>query len=68
MVWQGKDAVKQGRAMLGETDPLNSKPGSIRGDFCIGEQHPHSLWQELIPKVNILSFCTVECSPNPGTG
>ena len=21
--------------MLGETNPLNSKPGSIRGDFCI---------------------------------
>ena len=35
MVWQGKDAVKQGRAMLGETDPLKSKPGSIRGDFSI---------------------------------
>ena len=35
MVWQGKDVVKQGRSMLGETDPLKSKPGSIRGDFCI---------------------------------
>ena len=35
MVWQGKDAVKQGRAMLGETDPLKSKAGSIRGDYCI---------------------------------
>jgi len=35
MVWQGKDAVVQGRAMLGETDPLKSKPGSIRGDYCI---------------------------------
>ncbi len=35
MVWQGKDAVKQGRAMLGETDPLKSKPGSIRGDYSI---------------------------------
>lgn len=35
MVWQGKDVVKQGRAMLGETDPLKSKPGSIRGDYCI---------------------------------
>jgi len=21
--------------MLGETNPLNSKPGSIRGDYCI---------------------------------
>ena len=35
MVWEGKDAVKQGRAMLGETDPLKSAPGSIRGDFSI---------------------------------
>merc|ERR1711992_522100 len=35
MVWEGKDVVKQGRAMLGETDPLKSKPGSIRGDFSI---------------------------------
>ncbi|KAL5267293.1 hypothetical protein ACHWQZ_G004362 [Mnemiopsis leidyi] len=35
MVWEGLDAVKQGRQMLGETNPLASKPGSIRGDFCI---------------------------------
>merc|ERR1712071_662668 len=35
MVWEGKDAVRQGRAMLGATNPLESAPGSIRGDFCI---------------------------------
>jgi len=35
MVWEGKDMVKQGRQMLGETNPLASKPGSIRGDFSI---------------------------------
>merc|ERR1712138_166591 len=35
MVWEGKNVVKQGRAMMGETDPLKSKPGSIRGDFSI---------------------------------
>merc|ERR1712212_1099408 len=35
MVWEGKDVVKQGRAMRGETEPLKSKPGSIRGDFSI---------------------------------
>ena len=35
MVWEGKDAVRQGRAMLGATNPLDSAPGSIRGDFCI---------------------------------
>ncbi|XP_022086189.1 nucleoside diphosphate kinase A1-like [Acanthaster planci] len=35
MVWEGKGVVATGRTMLGETDPANSKPGSIRGDFCI---------------------------------
>merc|ERR1712071_695001 len=35
MVWEGKDAVKQGRCMLGETNPLASKAGSIRGDYCL---------------------------------
>merc|ERR1712168_17405 len=35
MVWEGKDVVKQGRVLLGEMDPLKSKPGSIRGDFSI---------------------------------
>merc|ERR1711976_658561 len=35
MLWEGKDAVKQGRPMLGATNPLASAPGSIRGDFCI---------------------------------
>ena len=35
MVWQGKDVVKQGRAMIGATNPLASSPGTIRGDFCI---------------------------------
>merc|ERR1711964_29704 len=34
MVWEGLDAVAQGRVMLGETNPLASKPGTIRGDFC----------------------------------
>lgn len=35
MVWEGLDVVKSGRAMLGETNPLASKPGSIRGDYSI---------------------------------
>ncbi|KTW30017.1 nucleoside diphosphate kinase [Pneumocystis jirovecii RU7] len=35
MVWQGKDVVKTGRAILGTTNPLNSAPGTIRGDFAI---------------------------------
>uniref|UniRef100_A0A1X7VPI9 Nucleoside diphosphate kinase n=2 Tax=Amphimedon queenslandica TaxID=400682 RepID=A0A1X7VPI9_AMPQE len=35
MVWEGKGVVKTGRVMLGETNPVDSKPGSIRGDYCI---------------------------------
>ncbi|KWU41763.1 nucleoside diphosphate kinase [Rhodotorula sp. JG-1b] len=35
MVWEGKDAVKTGRVMLGATNPLASSPGTIRGDYAI---------------------------------
>ena len=35
MVWEGKDAVKTGRKLIGATNPLASEPGTIRGDFCI---------------------------------
>ncbi|XP_075755091.1 nucleoside diphosphate kinase 3 isoform X2 [Pelodiscus sinensis] len=35
MVWQGLDVVKTARAMIGETNPADSRPGTIRGDFCI---------------------------------
>ena len=33
MVWEGADATRQVRAMVGETDPAESDPGTIRGDF-----------------------------------
>lgn len=29
MVWEGKDVIKQGRAMLGATNPQESAPGTI---------------------------------------
>lgn len=32
MVWEGLSLVK--RVMLGETNPADPKPGTIRGDFC----------------------------------
>ncbi|XP_053222056.1 nucleoside diphosphate kinase 3 isoform X1 [Podarcis raffonei] len=35
MVWQGLEVVKTARVMIGETNPADSKPGTIRGDFCI---------------------------------
>ncbi|KAI1918024.1 nucleoside diphosphate kinase Ndk1 [Ophidiomyces ophidiicola] len=35
MVWEGRDAVKTGRTILGATNPLQSAPGTIRGDYAI---------------------------------
>ena len=35
MVFEGLKAVKQGRTMLGATNPRDSAPGTIRGDLCI---------------------------------
>lgn len=35
MVWAGKGVVATGRKMLGATNPADSAPGTIRGDFCV---------------------------------
>merc|ERR1712228_721914 len=35
MVWEGLNVVKTGRVMLGETNPRDSAPGTIRGDFAV---------------------------------
>jgi nucleoside-diphosphate kinase len=35
MVWEGKNAVKGGRQLIGETNPQASAPGTIRGDLCL---------------------------------
>ena len=35
MVWEGKGAVKTDCKTLGETNPVDSLPGTIRGDYCI---------------------------------
>merc|ERR1712227_1150045 len=35
MVWEGFDVVKQGRVILGTTNPQDSVLASIRGDFCV---------------------------------
>ncbi len=34
MVWEGEQAVKVARAMMGSTDPVDASPGTIRGDFA----------------------------------
>ena len=35
MVWQGMDVTRTTRKMIGEIKPLDSLPGTIRGDLCI---------------------------------
>ncbi|XP_062999140.1 nucleoside diphosphate kinase, mitochondrial [Elgaria multicarinata webbii] len=35
MVWEGYNVVKTTRAMVGETNPAEAKPGTVRGDFSV---------------------------------
>lgn len=35
MVWEGQDATRQVRQMMGETDPADAAPGTIRGDYAL---------------------------------
>ncbi len=35
MVWEGKGVVKYSRVLIGETNPLTSNPGTIRGSYSV---------------------------------
>lgn len=35
MVWEGKDVIKQGRRIVGATNPLAADPGSVRGKYAV---------------------------------
>ncbi|XP_031501819.1 nucleoside diphosphate kinase B [Nymphaea colorata] len=35
MVWEGKNVVSTGRKIIGATNPAESAPGTIRGDFAV---------------------------------
>ncbi|KAI8617483.1 nucleoside diphosphate kinase [Chytriomyces sp. MP71] len=35
MVWEGIDVIRQGRRIIGATNPLDAEPGSVRGDYTI---------------------------------
>ena len=55
MVLEGHEAVKAARQVIGATNPLESAPGSIRGDFAIevgtnmvhGSDSPESAQREI---------------------
>ncbi|XP_073107361.1 uncharacterized protein [Elaeis guineensis] len=35
MVWEGEGVIKNGRKLIGATDPQKSEPGTIRGDLAV---------------------------------
>ncbi len=35
MIWEGASAIAIARAMMGKTNPVESAPGTIRGDFGV---------------------------------
>ena len=35
MVWEGQDATRQVRQIIGDTDPAEAAPGTIRGDYAL---------------------------------
>ena len=35
MVWEGQDATRQVRRMIGDTDPAEAAPGTVRGDYAL---------------------------------
>jgi nucleoside-diphosphate kinase len=39
MVWEGEDATRQVRQMMGTTDPAEAAPGTIRGDLGLDLGH-----------------------------
>ncbi|MDD2401262.1 MAG: nucleoside-diphosphate kinase [Clostridia bacterium] len=55
MVWEGKNAVKGARTIIGKTNPLEADPGSIRGKYAIdlgrnvihGSDSPESAQREI---------------------
>lgn len=55
MEWSGENAVSVARAMMGTTNPADSPPGTIRGDFALdlqqnivhGSDSPESAAREL---------------------
>ena len=35
MVWEGPDVIRQGRRVIGATNPQEATAGTIRGDLCL---------------------------------
>jgi nucleoside-diphosphate kinase len=38
MVWEGREAIRVARTMMGVTDSADAAPGTIRGDFSLSKE------------------------------
>ncbi len=38
MAWEGREAIRVARAMMGVTDSADAAPGTIRGDFSLSKE------------------------------
>lgn len=55
MVWEGENVISQARQMMGATNPVDSAPGTIRGDYAVrvsqniihGSDSPESAEREI---------------------
>ncbi|MUV39778.1 Nucleoside-diphosphate kinase [Lentibacillus sp. JNUCC-1] len=55
MVWEGEDVIKTARNMMGQTNPQEAAPGTVRGDYGItvgkniihGSDSPESAEREI---------------------
>lgn len=57
MVWEGKNVVATGRKMLGATNPLESAPGTIRGDFAIDVGRNICHGSDSVESADVTSSC-----------
>lgn len=56
MVWEGENVIASARQMMGATNPKDSQPGTIRGDFAVtvgkniihGSDSPASAEREIV--------------------
>ena len=74
-IWEGKDVIKAGRAMIGSTNPLASAPGTIRCGFhayknqFYQESHQrhdllhHTVLTTVIPPSRFFGFDFIELFP-----
>lgn len=58
MVWEGKNVVTTGRKIIGATNPAESAPGTIRGDYAIdiGRYVPFSIMLLFLTSVKYLIY------------